>query len=147
MTARDVDGVQQMLQQFGIKLNSKSANHAPLLSSKNIDLSDGLNFLRHNPQFLQLRQVVQQQPQMLEPILRQLGASNPQIAQLISSDPDQFLQLLGEDGEETDSPPSAPEQPISVTEEERDAIDRACRDPCFRCDRIFVTILALSSGF
>ncbi|KAK3096411.1 UV excision repair protein rad23, partial [Teratosphaeriaceae sp. CCFEE 6253] len=30
-----------------------------------------LEFLRNNPQFQQLRQVVQQQPQMLEPILQQ----------------------------------------------------------------------------
>ncbi|KAJ6781439.1 hypothetical protein PWT90_08451 [Aphanocladium album] len=32
-----------------------------------------LDFLRTNPQFQQLRQVVQQQPQMLEPILQQLA--------------------------------------------------------------------------
>lgn len=86
-----------------------------------------LDFLRHNAQFQQLRQVVQQQPQMLEPILQQLGAGNPQLAQLIASNPDQFLQLLGEDGEDdVPLPPGA--QAISVTEEERDAIERV-RDP------------------
>ncbi|KAI1815289.1 UV excision repair protein Rad23 [Poronia punctata] len=85
-----------------------------------------LDFLRNNPQFQQLRQVVQQQPQMLEPILQQLGAGNPQLAQLISQNPDQFLQLLGEDGDdEAALPPGA--QAISVTEEERDAIERLCR--------------------
>ncbi|KAK5990190.1 UV excision repair protein rhp23 [Cladobotryum mycophilum] len=85
-----------------------------------------LDFLRHNPQFQQLRQVVQQQPQMLEPILQQLGAGNPQLAQLIASNPDQFLQLLGEDAEDdVPLPPGA--QAISVTEEERDAIERLCR--------------------
>lgn len=82
-----------------------------------------LDFLRNNPQFQQLRQVVQQQPQMLEPILQQLGAGNPQLAQLISQNPQQFLQLLGEDGDDDAAlPPGA--QAISVTEEERDAIER-----------------------
>ncbi|OAA38048.1 UV excision repair protein Rad23 [Metarhizium rileyi] len=85
-----------------------------------------LDFLRHNPQFQQLRQVVQQQPQMLEPILQQLGAGNPQLAQLIASNPDQFLQLLGESADDdVPLPPGA--QAISVTEEERDAIERLCR--------------------
>ena len=82
-----------------------------------------LDFLRNNPQFQQLRQVVQQQPQMLEPILQQLGAGNPQLAQLIASNPDQFIQLLGEDADDdVPLPPGA--QAISVTEEERDAIER-----------------------
>ncbi|CEJ89344.1 Putative UV excision repair protein rhp23 [[Torrubiella] hemipterigena] len=85
-----------------------------------------LDFLRTNPQFQQLRQVVQQQPQMLEPILQQLGAGNPQLAQLIASNPDAFLSLLGEDAEDdVPLPPGA--QAISVTEEERDAIERLCR--------------------
>lgn len=85
-----------------------------------------LDFLRNNAQFQQLRQVVQQQPNMLEPILQQLGAGNPQLAQLISSDPEQFLQLLGEDADDDAAlPPGA--QAVSVTEEERDAIERLCR--------------------
>jgi UV excision repair protein RAD23 len=82
-----------------------------------------LDFLRNNPQFQQLRQVVQQQPQMLEPILQQVGAGNPQLAQLIASRPDEFLQLLAEDNDEDAAlPPGA--QAISVTEEEREAIER-----------------------
>lgn len=85
-----------------------------------------LDFLRNNPQFQQLRQIVQTQPRMLEPILQQVGAGNPQLAQLIGENPDQFLQLLSEDtGEDTPLPPGA--QEISVTEEERDAIERLCR--------------------
>ncbi|KAI1202525.1 XPC-binding domain-containing protein [Nemania serpens] len=85
-----------------------------------------LDFLRNNAQFQQLRQVVQQQPQMLEPILQQLGAGNPQLAQLISQNPEQFLQLLGEDNDD-DAPLPPGAQAISVTEEERDAIERLCR--------------------
>jgi UV excision repair protein RAD23 len=82
-----------------------------------------LDFLRNNPQFQQLRQVVQQQPQMLEPILQQVGAGNPQLAALIGQHPEQFLQLLSEDGD-NDAPLPPGAQAISVTEEERAAIDR-----------------------
>ncbi|KAF1810081.1 UV excision repair protein Rad23 [Eremomyces bilateralis CBS 781.70] len=85
-----------------------------------------LEFLRNNPQFQQLRQVVQQQPQMLEPILQQLGAGNPQLAQLIATQPDEFLQMLAEDNDE-DAPLPPGAQAISVTEEEREAIERLCR--------------------
>ncbi|KAI0180312.1 UV excision repair protein Rad23 [Hypoxylon sp. FL1284] len=85
-----------------------------------------LDWLRNNAQFQQLRQVVQQQPQMLEPILQQLGAGNPQLAQLISQHPEQFLSLLGEAGDD-DAPLPPGAQTIAVTEEERDAIERLCR--------------------
>ena len=82
-----------------------------------------LDFLRNNPQFQQLRQVVQQQPQMLEPILQQVAAGNPQLAQIITQNPEQFMQLLAEDtDEDVQLPPGA--QQISVTEEEREAIER-----------------------
>ncbi|KAI9374163.1 XPC-binding domain-containing protein [Aspergillus egyptiacus] len=83
-----------------------------------------LEFLRNNPHFQQLRQLVQQQPQMLEPILQQVGAGNPQIAQLIGQNEEQFLQLLSE--EDDGAPPPGTTQ-IHVTEEERDAIERLCR--------------------
>jgi len=85
-----------------------------------------LDFLRTNPQFQQLRQIVQTQPRMLEPILQQVGAGNPQLAQLIGQNPEQFLQLLSEDADE-DAPLPPGAQAVSVTEEEREAIERLCR--------------------
>ncbi|GME26998.1 Ubiquitin-associated/translation elongation factor EF1B [Neofusicoccum parvum] len=85
-----------------------------------------LDFLRNNPQFQQLRQLVQQQPHMLEPILQQVGQGNPQLAQLIADHPEQFLSLLSEDhDDDTPLPPGA--QVVSITEEESEAIDRLCR--------------------
>ena len=91
-----------------------------------------LDFLRNNPQFQQLRQIVQTQPRMLEPILQQVGAGNPQLARLIGENPDQFLQLLSEDtGDDTPLPPGA--QEISVTEEEREAIERVSLNPPREC--------------
>ena len=85
-----------------------------------------LDFLRNNPHFQQLRQLVQQQPQMLEPILQQVAAGNPQIAQIIGQNSEQFLQLLAEDLGEDDEALPPGTQAISVTEEERDAIERVC---------------------
>lgn len=82
-----------------------------------------LAFLRNNPQFQQLRQLVQQQPSMLEPILQQVAAGNPQLAQIITENPEQFMELLAEGGDDDVAlPPGA--QQIAVTEEERDAIER-----------------------
>jgi UV excision repair protein RAD23 len=82
-----------------------------------------LDFLRNNPQFQQLRQVVQQQPQMLEPILQQVAAGNPQLAQIITQNPEQFMNLLAEDaGDDVQLPPGTHQVP--VTEEEREAIER-----------------------
>ncbi|KAJ5220740.1 UV excision repair protein (RadW) [Penicillium citrinum] len=86
-----------------------------------------LDFLRSNPHFQQLRQLVQQQPHMLEPILQQVAAGNPQIAQIIGQNSEQFLQLLSEEGDEEDAALPPGTQAISVTEEERDAIERLCR--------------------
>ncbi|BFZ53966.1 UV excision repair protein rad23 [Savitreella phatthalungensis] len=93
-----------------------------------------LDFLRNDPQFQNLRQIIQSNPQMLEPILQQLAAGNPQLASLITSNPDAFLQLLaegaeGDEGDDEDGaggvlPPGA--QRIQVTPEENAAIERLC---------------------
>lgn len=55
-----------------------------------------MEFLRTSPHFQQLRQLVQQQPAMLEPILQQVADGNPQLAQMIGQNEQQFLQLLSE---------------------------------------------------
>ncbi len=70
---------------------------------------------------------------MLEPILQQVGAGNPQLAQLIGQHQDQFLQLLSEDtGDDVPLPPGV--QTISVTEEERAAIERVSFESIWKYD-------------
>ena len=104
-----------------------------------------LDFLRNNPQFQQLRQIVQTQPRMLEPILQSVGAGNPQLARLIGENPDQFLQLLSEDtGDDTPLPPGA--QEISVTEEEREAIERVGFSFLEHRENVVLRFAALPSG-
>lgn len=86
-----------------------------------------LNYLRNSQHFQQLRQLVQQNPAMLEPILQQVAEGNPQLAQIISQNSEAFLQLLSEDinlGEGGEGAPGA--GIINVTQEESDAIDRLC---------------------
>ncbi|TGZ77820.1 UV excision repair protein Rad23 [Ascodesmis nigricans] len=89
----------------------------------------GMNFefLRENPQFQQLRRLVQEAPHMLEPILQQVAAGNPQLTAMISQDPDSFLRLLSEDDEGNQTEGGiAGFQTVSVTPEEAAAIDRLC---------------------
>jgi len=85
-----------------------------------------LDFLRQHPQFNQLRQMVQQNPQLLQPVLQQLAASNPQILQLITQHQADFIRLLNEPvGNVAPGGGGAPPPGyIQVTPEEREAIER-----------------------
>lgn len=86
-------------------------------------------FLRDNPQFQQLRRLVQEAPHMLEPILQQVAAGNPQLTAMITRYPEAFLRLLGEDdGSNAEGGGGIPglQTTISVTPEEAAAIDRVC---------------------
>lgn len=81
-----------------------------------------LDSLRDNPQFQQLRQVVNQSPEMLNPILQRIAEGNPQLTKLITHNSEQFLQLLSEDCD-NDAQTSSMVQ-TSLTEKEYEAVDR-----------------------
>ncbi|KAK9464051.1 XPC-binding domain-containing protein [Lipomyces oligophaga] len=83
-----------------------------------------LDFLRTSTQFQQLRDLVRQQPTLLEPILMQVAQANPQLAATIQSNPEAFIRLLTE-GLENEVPEPGAYQ-IQVTPEESAAIDRLC---------------------
>jgi UV excision repair protein RAD23 len=79
--------------------------------------------LRNNPQFQQLRQLVQTNPQFLEPIIQNIAQGNPQFAAVINQNPEAFLQLLAEGSEGGEGAP-LPAGTIQVTEAEAEAIGR-----------------------
>ena len=66
-------------------LNAEVAAH-------NLGLGDNLDMLRNNPQFQQLRQILQTNPHLLGPTVQQINAIDPYLTQLIWENPDQFCR-------------------------------------------------------
>ncbi|XP_054985132.1 UV excision repair protein RAD23 homolog A isoform X3 [Sorex araneus] len=95
-----------------------------------------LEFLRDQPQFQNMRQVIQQSPALLPALLQQLGQENPQLLQQISRHQEQFIQMLNEppgeladlsdvEGEGGAIGEEAPQMNyIQVTPQEKEAIER-----------------------
>ncbi|EIE84327.1 hypothetical protein G6F46_008413 [Rhizopus delemar] len=91
---------------------------------QNQNLNASLANFRNTPHFQQIRQLVQTNPALLQPLLQSIGQSNPELIRAINADPNAFLQafLEGAEGEEGAMGPET--TTIQVTPEERDAIDR-----------------------
>ncbi|KAF8444571.1 hypothetical protein L210DRAFT_3393576 [Boletus edulis BED1] len=106
---------QQQQQQGGGGLGAGAGPGVPNLSA-----------LRDNPQIAQLRELVAQDPNLIQPVIQQLVAANPQLAQVLASNPQALLNLLGDaggDGEgEGEGAPGV--QVVNVTPEEQAAIER-----------------------
>ncbi|KAL0408851.1 UNVERIFIED_CONTAM: Ubiquitin receptor c [Sesamum radiatum] len=88
-----------------------------------------LDFLRNSPQFQALRAMVQANPQILQPMLQELGKQNPQLVRLIQEHQADFLRLINEPveggaGNILEQLAGAMPQAIQVTPEEREAIER-----------------------
>ncbi|XP_077236171.1 ubiquitin receptor RAD23d-like isoform X2 [Tasmannia lanceolata] len=88
-----------------------------------------LDFLRNSPQFQALRTMVQANPQILQPMLQELGKQNPLLMRLIQDHQAEFLHLINEpvEGAEGDllgQLASSMPQAVTVTPEEREAIER-----------------------
>ncbi|KAK5792418.1 Putative DNA repair RAD23-1 -like protein [Gossypium arboreum] len=88
-----------------------------------------LDFLRNNQQFQALRSMVQSNPQILQPMLQELGKQNPQLLRLIQEHHAEFLQLINEplEGSEGDIFDQAEQEmphAVNVTPAEQEAIER-----------------------
>uniref|UniRef100_A0A0D9X829 Ubiquitin receptor RAD23 n=1 Tax=Leersia perrieri TaxID=77586 RepID=A0A0D9X829_9ORYZ len=88
-----------------------------------------LDVLRNNTQFRGLLSLVQANPQILQPLLQELGKQNPQILQLIQENQAEFLRLINEpaegaEGNLLDQFAAGMPQTVAVTPEENEAIQR-----------------------
>ncbi|KAL3637813.1 Ubiquitin receptor RAD23d [Castilleja foliolosa] len=87
-----------------------------------------LEFLRNSPQFQALRAMVQANPQILQPMLQELGKQNPQLVRMIQEHQADFLRLINEpdegEGNVLGQLGEAMPQAVTVTPEEREAIER-----------------------
>ncbi|XP_027349444.1 ubiquitin receptor RAD23d-like isoform X2 [Abrus precatorius] len=91
------------------------------------DNAGDLDFLRNSQQFQALRAMVQSNPQILQPMLQELGKQNPHLMQLIQEHQADFLRLINEpEGEENlqGQLASMIPQTVTVTPEENEAIQR-----------------------
>ena len=68
-----------------------------------------------------------QNPAMIQPVLQQLAASNPGIAQSLAQNPEALMQLLGLDEEGAPTGGPAGQHVLEVTAEENEAIQRVSR--------------------
>ncbi|KDP41924.1 hypothetical protein JCGZ_26942 [Jatropha curcas] len=88
-----------------------------------------LDFLRNNQQFQALRSMVQANPQILQPMLQELGKQNPQLLRMIQEHNAEFLQLInepleGSEGDIFDQVDQDMPHAINVTPAEQEAIER-----------------------
>ncbi|XWS34029.1 hypothetical protein CRYUN_Cryun21dG0004500 [Craigia yunnanensis] len=88
-----------------------------------------LDFLRNSQQFQALRAMVRANPQILQPMLQELGKQNPHLMRLIQEHQADFLRLINEPAEGGEGNilgqlAEAMPQAVQVTPEEREAIER-----------------------
>jgi UV excision repair protein RAD23 len=88
-----------------------------------------LERLRDDPAFTQLRNLVRDNPALLQPFLQQLGQSNPHLMELIARNPDAFARLLAPeamgDDEGDEALAGGPNsQYIEVSDQDRANIDQ-----------------------
>ena len=98
--------------------------------------------LRDSPAFRQIRELVSQNPDFIQPLIQHLAESNPQLAHQLASNPEMLYQLLGgevggvggvsgvggAEGAEWEGGVPPGSTAIHVTEEEAAAIARVSGD-------------------
>ncbi|XP_073332090.1 RAD23 homolog A, nucleotide excision repair protein b isoform X2 [Pagrus major] len=107
-----------------------SGSQPPSAGGGSVSTGNPLEFLRNQPQFQQMRQIIQQNPSLLPALLQQLGRDNPQLLQQITQHQERFVQMLNEPrggdtgGEGAEAQGSPHTNYIQVTPQEKEAIER-----------------------
>ncbi|XP_041647584.1 RAD23 homolog A, nucleotide excision repair protein b isoform X2 [Cheilinus undulatus] len=107
-----------------------TGSQPPSTGGDSVSSGNPLEFLRNQPQFQQMRQIIQQNPALLPALLQQLGRDNPQLLQQITQHQEHFVQMLNEPrggdtgGEGAEAQGSPQTNYIQVTPQEKEAIER-----------------------
>jgi UV excision repair protein RAD23 len=76
---------------------------------------------------------VQEDPTLIQPLIQQIAAANPQLAQLITQNPEALLQLLGAGGDDDDmgeyGDMGGEVMQVNLTPEEAAAVERVSLPP------------------
>ncbi|CAI6372987.1 unnamed protein product [Macrosiphum euphorbiae] len=110
--------------------NVLSEDSGDLSGSSQVPATDPLAFLRNQPTFQQVRTVVQQNPELINSVLQQIGQTNPALLQIISNNQEAFVRMLNEPNEGAAAAPVASSRgpadgfEVPVSTQDKEAIDR-----------------------
>ncbi|CAD5111823.1 DgyrCDS1093 [Dimorphilus gyrociliatus] len=117
--------------------SSSTAQETPATPSQPADgptaPSDALQFLRSQPQFRQMRHVIRDNPNLLQPLLQQIRQTNPDLFRMIQENQEEFVAMLNSEDEAGagaggtgNVSGNSSDQPgyIQVSQEDKQAIDR-----------------------
>ncbi|KAL6481798.1 hypothetical protein MHYP_G00098780 [Metynnis hypsauchen] len=118
-----------------VQETSPASARVPGTDTHSTEGENPLEFLRSQPQFQNMRHLVQQNPSLLPSLLQQLGRENPELLQQIRQHQELFIQMLNapagegpEGAEHADlgamGDEGAPVDYIQVTAQEKEAIER-----------------------